>query len=66
MADMSDKPVWVPVRPGYRWTVRGVDERLVRRVKVKALLEDRTLADVVNELLQRYVNEQLELPEAAS
>jgi hypothetical protein len=39
----------------YRWTVRGADPRLVRLLKIRAIEQERSVAELLNEALRGYL-----------
>lgn len=52
---MSDLVVSRRAQFAYRWTLRGVDPRLVRRLKIEALEAEVPLAQLVNEALAQFL-----------
>ena len=58
---MSDK-AYVSRRAqfGYRWTLRGVNPQLVRRLRIEALETSTTVAQLVNEALESFLQARVE------
>lgn len=52
---MSDMETRAAFR-AFRWSVRGVDPRLVRRLRIEAIERGRPIAELVNQALEAWLN----------
>lgn len=52
----DDPPPKSPMTDGpYRWVVRGVDQNLVRRLRVYCILNDIKISEAVNEAIEDFL-----------